>query len=373
MGRPGIRRKTIVARALLAMAGGIMTAPTHAASLHQEGRDDSFYGPLRARDLTPFGYLRLDMRPPFAGNTTPGAWSIEAELAYQNTWAVSATAARYLEAQPHRDSLTSVDLANIGALAPESFLVDMELSQFDLLLHRQLDADWGAFLVLSGVHYGGGLLDGVIEEFHDTFRMRNYGRPAVRRGQINIFFDLDGAQYAALDAEPRTGLLDPTVGVRYSGARLPDQWQLVIEAAAKVPLAGARAWLSTGRLDLGVQATLAHTGARHALYANLALVHYAGTGSVLEMEPRVLPTFVMGWEQHLSGRTHSIVQFYVSPSVYGTDETRLDELTSTKYQLSIGLRHHRGPHLYTFAITENVANLQNTPDVGMQFGWAYRR
>jgi hypothetical protein len=59
--------------------------------------------------------------------------------------------------------------------------------------------------------------------------------------------------------------------------------------------------------------------------------------------------------------------------VYGREETRLDELRSTKYQLSVGLRHQRGPHLFTLAFTENLANFQNTPDVGMQLGWAYRR
>lgn len=332
----------------------------------------NFYGPLRARDLTPFGYLRLDMRPPFAGHAAPGRWAVEAEIAYQNTWAVSSAAAQYLESKSQRSSLDAVDLANLSVAAPENFVVDMELAQFDVQFHRQLTADWGAFIVLSGVHYGGGLLDGAIEEFHDTFGMRNYGRPAVRRGQINVYFDLNDVQYAALDAERRSGLLDPTVGLRYTGARLPERWQLVLEAAAKLPLGGERAWLSTGGIDAGVQGTLMRQGARHALYGNVALVHYAGSRGVLQTTERLVPTFVAGWEQHLASRTHSILQFYVSPSVFDDDETDLDELTSTKYQLSLGFRHHRGPHLLTFAVTENLGNFQNTPDVGMQIGWAYR-
>lgn len=313
------------------------------------------------------------MRPPFAGNVTPGTWSIEVEIAYQNTWAISPTAQNYLESQSApRRSLDSQDLDAIGELSAENFLIDLELAQFDVILHRQLSEDWGAFVVLSGVNYGGGLLDGTIEQFHQAFGLDNNGRPAVRRGEINVFVDLKGQQYTSLDAESLSGLLDPTIGVRYTGTPLAAPWQLVLEAEAKVPLQGQREWLSTGRVDAGLQATLVRRGDGHAFYGNLALVQYAGSAGNLPTDARLLPTFVAGFESHLTNRTHAIVQFYASPSVYDSSQTRMDELLSTKYLLSLGLRHHRGKHLFSFALTENVANLQSTPDIGVQFGWAYR-
>jgi hypothetical protein len=334
---------------------------------------EEFYGPLRTRDLSPFGYLRLDMRPPFAGNVTPGTWSIEAEIGYQNTWAISPTAQYYLESQvgPRR-SLGAQDLEAMRDISAENFLVDLELAQFDVIMHRQLSEDWGAFVVLSGVNYGGGLLDGTIEQFHQAFGLDNNGRPNVRRGQINVFLNLKGQQYASLDADTLGGLLDPTIGVRYTGIPLEEPWQLVLEAEAKVPLQGQREWLSTGRVDAGLQATLVRRGGGHAFYGNLALVQYAGSAGNLSTDERLLPTFVAGFESHLTNRTHSIVQFYASPSVYDSSQTRMDELLSTKYLLSVGLRHHRGKHLFSLALTENVANLQGTPDFGWQFGWAYR-
>ena len=334
---------------------------------------EEFYGPLRARDLSPFGYLRLDMRPSFAGNVSPGAWSIETEFAYQNTWAISPAAQRYLKSQPvPRRSLDSQDLDAIRAMSAESFLVDLELAQFDVILHRQLSQDWGAFVVLSGVNYGGGLLDGTIEQFHQAFGLDNNGRPRVRSGQINVFVDLKGQQYASLDAESRSGLLDPTIGIRYTGTPLESPWQLVLEGELKIPLQGAREWLSTGRVDAGVQASLVRRGDRHAVYGSLALVQYAGSAGNLPTAARLLPTFVAGIESHLTTRTHAILQFYASPSVYDSSQTRMDELLSTKYLVSFGLRQHRGRHLYSFALTENVANLHSTPDIGVQFGWAYR-
>src|SRR2546422_3136813 len=43
------------------------------------------FGLLRERDLTPFGFLRLDMRPAHAVWAPPGGWGVEVLLGYQNT------------------------------------------------------------------------------------------------------------------------------------------------------------------------------------------------------------------------------------------------------------------------------------------------
>jgi hypothetical protein len=58
-----------------------------------------FYGLLRSRDLTPFGFVRLDMRPPHAVSLDAGSWAVETEVASQNTWAMSREVERYLMAR----------------------------------------------------------------------------------------------------------------------------------------------------------------------------------------------------------------------------------------------------------------------------------
>jgi hypothetical protein len=42
-----------------------------------------------------------------------------------------------------------------------------------------------------------------------------------------------------------------------------------------------------------------------------------------------------------------------------------------KYQLSLGVYRRFGRGVLSFAITENLQNFNNTPDVAMQLGWAY--
>jgi hypothetical protein len=84
----------------------------------------------------------------------------------------------------------------------------------------------------------------------------------------------------------------------------------------------------------------------------------------------VLPTLVAGYERRLTPRTNLILQGYVSRSVYQREQTDLSELRGTKIQLSGGFHHRRGAHLLTFALTENIGNINNTPDIGVQVGWS---
>ena len=84
-----------------------------------------------------------------------------------------------------------------------------------------------------------------------------------------------------------------------------------------------------------------------------------------------MPTLLLGYEHRFTPDTHLILQGYISPSIYSEEDTDLDELRATKYQLSLGFYHRMGSAVLSFGITENFQNIDNTPDIGFQFGWAY--
>jgi hypothetical protein len=358
----GFRRRSAFIFAALA---GILLAPSSQAA------DSEFLGLLRARDLTTFGFLRLDMRPAHAIDAPKGTWAIEAELAHQNTWALSRGARDYLDSLPGRRALGPVELAEIRALPGENYLFDMELAALDLTIHRKFTDRLGAYLVLSGVNYSGGFLDGTIESFHDTFGFEDNGRPMVRRNDVNLIADLNSASISFLGTPTTGGMLDPTVGVRYSLADQVKGWNVVLEAAAKVAMRGRKDFLSTGDSDFGVQATLQRFSRHHAWYVSAAGVYFDGSSSMTPTGPQIVPTLVVGYERRLSDTTHLILQGYVSDSVYSREETDLQELLDVKYQLSLGIYRRFGRAVMSFAITENLQNFNNTPDVGIQLGWAY--
>ena len=354
--------------ALIPAVLGVAAAASGMPSLAAES---DYLGLLRARDLTTFGFLRLDMRPAHAVHSAPGTWAIETELAHQNTWALSSGTRDYLDHLPGRRVLGREEAAAIKALPGENYLFDMELAELDVTLHYKFSGHWGAYLVMSAVNYSGGFLDGTIEGFHDTMGFDNNGRPAISRNDINLIADLKSADLEFLDAPNNGGLLDPTIGIRYSGPQQVRGWNLVLEAAVKVPLRGRKDFLSTGHTDVGFQATLQRFGDRHAWYLSASGVHYDGKNALTPTDARIVPTLLAGYERKMSARTHLVLQAYVSDSVYSEKDTELNELLDTKLQLSLGFYRRYGRGVLSFAITENLQNFNNTPDVGMQLGWAY--
>jgi hypothetical protein len=347
---------------LLLLTAGPATAETGA-----------FYGLMRVRDLTPFGFLRLDMRPAHAIAIERGSFAFETELGYQNTWALSPEVERWLTRRESagRRELGPEDLQTIRDLPGENYLVDFESAVLDLTAHYKFSDSFSAYLIANAVSYQGGFLDGTIESFHEEFGFSTFGRPAVSRDDVNLVYDLKSSQVAFFEVPTSGGLSDPTLGVRHTGIAFAQRWSASFEGAVKIPVAGRRLLLSTGRTDWGLQASVQRRGHRHALYANVAAVYYAGASEPAPQQAQVLPTLIIGYEYRLSERTNVNVQGYVSRSTYTRRTTDLDELNGEKFQLTLGLRHRRDNFLFTFAITENLQNINNTPDIGCQLGVAF--
>jgi len=117
--------------------------------------------------------------------------------------------------------------------------------------------------------------------------------------------------------------------------------------------------------------SLQRRGQHHAFYVDAAAVYYDGSTQISPQDAQLVPTFILGYERILTARTNVNLQAYISQSVYSRDETELDELLGQKYQVSLGLRHRMENFLITFGVTENLQNINNTPDIGFQLGLAW--
>jgi Protein of unknown function (DUF3187) len=347
----------------LCLSALLALPPLHAWAADAVG-SRGFFGLLPVRDMTPFGFVRLDMRQSpatFAASERP---SIEFDLGYQNTWVMSEDVERYLQSRP-RSPLTQADVANIRALPGEQFLVDAEVALLDVTFNYPITNRFGIYAMLSAASYHGGFMDGVIENFHSAFGFDDYGRPGLTRNQVNLLYDLKGIQYTELDRPSDRGLLDPVLGLRYALMPKPNSFNVVLDAAIKVPL-GGDVFFSTGRVDVGAQLTAQWYTGRHAFYASGALVYYGGSPAPFNDSSQIVPTGIVGYEFRWLQDTNLIAQFYVSRSTVRGEQTDLDELRSNKYQVSLGLRQRLQRGYVSAAFTENLQNVNNTPDFGFQ-------
>lgn len=352
---------------------GCLWATAAALPAHSDEIQGRFYGMLRSRDLTPFGFLRLDMRPAHAVSIEKHTFAFEAELGYQNTWALSENVEKYLTSleSTGRRELGPAQIAAIQNLPGENYLADLESATLDMTVHYKISSQWTAYAIATAVSYQGGFLDSTIEAFHSTVGLSTFGRHAIARNGLNLVYDLKGAQVVLSEPPKSAAFLDPTFGLRYSGISLPGRWQMSVETAVKAAFSGVRPFLSTGHTDYGLQASVRRLGERNALHMDFAAVYYAGQEMPSVQESQVVPTIVIGWERQMSARTNLNLQGYASKSVYRPAQTDLDELLSDKFQMSLGVRHRFDCCVVSFGITENLQNLNNTPDIGFQMGFAW--
>lgn len=325
-------------------------------------------GLMRVRDMTPFGLARLDMLPAHAVAATPGTFAFEINVSYQNTWALSDNVKDYLESRGvERREITADDVAAILALPGDAYLLDGELGLVDLTLHYRASRHIGVYATIPYFIAGGGFLDSTIESFHDTVGFSSAGRELAPRNRFVAVAGLERTT-VVLDEAPGSELGDPVFGLRYSVTPTPDRYNVVLEAAAKLALVDSSSRLvSTGNNDYGMQLSLQRFFARNALHLSLAGIYFQSPDPGLSKDTWI-PTVVAGWETRISKNTNFLVQGYVSKSV--VQETRLDELSAEKIQATIGIQRLYRGHVLRFGITENLANFNNTPDIGVNLSVA---
>ena len=342
-----------------------------AGAAHAEGR---FYGMLRSRDLTPFGFLRLDMRPAHAISIETGTFAIEAELGYQNTWALAANVERYLNGleDPGRGATSGRRRSRRSAICPARTTCSTSSPRRSISTCTTRSRASGARTRsrppcrTTADSWTPG-----IEKFHDDAGFQHV-RPARAGAQrTNLIYDLKGSQVVMLDAPQTSGFMDPTFGLRYAGIKLPGRWQMSMEAAVKVPLAGRAAAAVDGPHGLRCAGVVRRLGARRTRCTSTSPPCTTRAKTIPSPhESQIVPTIVIGWERKLTTRTNVNLQGYASRASTGARRPISTSCSTTSIQLSLGCGTGSTAASASFAMTENLQNLNNTPDIGFQVGFA---
>lgn len=321
-------------------------------------------GLLRVRDMTPFGLNRLDLLPAHAVDLPPGSFGFEVNLTYQNTWVMSKNVENLLRADgAQRRRIGPQEVAAILALPGDAYLVDGEFGLVDTTLHYRMTERFGLYVQLPWYFFGGGFLDKTIEDFHGAAGLSNGGRDLGRRDDWVIVAGIGEGEFVVTEA-PSADFGDPVLGLRWTAFERPRRWNVVVEGAFKLVVRDRRRLVSTGTTDYGLQVSLQRFFRRNALYLSLAQVWVSSPERAFA-DDEWIPTGVAGWETRLTRRVNLVLQLYASRSTIR--ETPLEELAADKLQATLGVQWRRGDTALRLGLTENLANFDNTPDVGVTF------
>ena len=325
-------------------------------------------GPLRIRDqfLPGLGYLAFD--PVSADILAQGEWQLDLVFTVSNTFAHSREVEQLLEARSGRESIGLDELPAIESNRADGalFFLDGEHARWALAARRGIGHGLQIERVAPVIHLGGGFLDPTIEEFHDTFSLGQAGRLGVPRGRF-LGYVRTGEREVYLEEALGTTLGDLVVGLRYDlrGARAHAPLELALEALAKLPTGDAQRLSGSGSADFGVQ--LLGTRYFRGSCLHLALgAAYLGPHDLFALDAQTIVSGMLAWEIGLGSRTTGLIQATVAQSPFG--DLGIAEIDSASTQLTLGLKRALGAHVLFFGVTENVANFNNTADIGLHLG-----
>ena len=241
----------LLAVVLLVLAVGLWAHPAGAAAKGEY----RLVGPLRARDMTPFGLLVLDLAPPYAVQDADKGWAVELNVQSANNWLPSDNALQVLEQRPDpRAPLSQEDLEALLALDDDVFFVDAAVQLVAPTFHYIWNSRWAGYLTLPVLLYNGGIADSEIESFHEEFGFSSQGRELMARNEFSVAVKLQQAELAILGEPTNGGFADPVLGLRRSFSG--EKWGFVVGGAVKLSVADEDKLLSTGSEDFGLTPSL---------------------------------------------------------------------------------------------------------------------
>ena len=363
--------------AFVVLAVALSAPPAGAQSSSGTLLDDPLGTPMRVRDFTLPSFLTLGFAPAPAAPLGRGASAFEIHFSKVNDFQMSTAVEAYLQQKygGHRHSLDASDAAAIASLpAGEGFFIDGEFDFYDFAVHYGITDRLDVALQLSYIHYGGGILDRTIYDFHRAFGLGQQGRTYVTENRFQAIFGADGVTYARwLEAPSRGGFSDPSVFLRYAIPGDIGGFRFSLMGGVKPPLASVDRFLSTGSWDWGGQLTAETRSDRDALIFNLAVVFPGAfkpsAAHDVRFEPPTLPSLDVAWlhRLHRWPATTSFVQllFAEHPLRRLVDSA----VSRLEFQATFGLKWHTADGMLAFGLTENLFNFENTPDIGVHLGW----
>ncbi|MCG6961954.1 MAG: DUF3187 family protein [Acidobacteria bacterium] len=331
-------------------------------------------GLVGVRSQSPFDQLFLALTPEAAGTLPHGQVRSDISVTWSNTFILSKGVRNWVVnyRSPGRHGLNQTEIGRLLALYPTTdlYMFDGELARFNLRVSYGLTDRLQLTLGTAVQTQGGGFADSSIESFHGSFRFANAEREYFPQNHYQLFMRLGGRQVFFDGASANPVLGDTTCELKLRARQTWHGWLSSVSVAVKAPT-GSRADLAgSGRWDAQLAGYASRRVGPGRLHLNLAYALLGGTDSLPGLTANNLWTFVAGYELWSPRRrVNWILQATAETSVFrGTTPS---DLARPSYLVLGGARVPAGRRgTLTFALVENVVELDNSADLVLHVGYS---
>lgn len=356
----------------------LASATTDAADLPVFLSEDPIGVPMRVRNFTYPSLFLLGFAPAPAAPLGQGVLAVELHHSKINYFQMSPSVESYLR-ESRGNTRRGLDAADVDAIvsmpAGESFYLDAEIDYTELFVHWGLTDRLDLSVAVPYLRFSGGILDGLIYDFHEALGLGQSGRDYVEERRFQAVFAADGIVWEAhLDRPTSGGFGDPSLYLRYAIPGSLGQWKFSVGAGVKAPVADVDAGLSTGAWDVGLLLTADLRLPKDALIVNLG---YVVPGAVRSLEVAGvsdfalpdLPSLNLSWIHRFNRwkRTRTFVQVLLSE--HPLRDFVESDLSDPEFQITFGVKWATTVGVFGVGLTENLFHYANTPDIGVHLSW----
>lgn len=313
----------------LALFSAAALAGSDARQVLEEG-----FGPLTVRSESPMQVLRLTPLPRAPILPPPGETRFKA----------------------------MANVSSIWAQTPE-YVIDMHLADVRLALSHGFAPGWVWEFALNERRTVNPHLDGLSLAFHDLLGIDQHGRDTVPRNDTRVSIPAYGLESSERGTFSRS--VEATLTRRLHRGRGGLALSLSATVRHEILENGP---LPQGGTDYAVQFSLAQKlSARGRLYADVAHLEFGEDSfrSLIPLDSRQ-NTAMLGYEWRRRDTEAVLVQYlYAEGVVKG-----LSELGKPSHELVFGYKWLRPSGLWEFAVTENIINFNNSPDIGFTLAFS---
>jgi hypothetical protein len=251
---------------------------------------------------------------------------------------------------------------NMNRSGGERLLVDVESTELRWLWNRRLTSDWSLRASLPVVHYGGGILDPVINDFHNMFGLPAGSRPWRPENQLAI--EYSSATDAIRADRSHTGIGDASFEV---GRQIFDRHTFALSAwsGIELPLGSAHNLTGDDAIDAGAWLSGEWQPRPRWSISGTMGCTWQGAGQLLADNRAGSTAF-----QNVTGRWDANERLYLQAQLDLHDSyfasTQMPLLGAATVLTFGGGYRSRSGWRYGFAISEDL-KVNASPDVVFQF------
>ena len=350
------------------------------------GAQEHRFGPLPVAEAwlgSGSGFLSLPIEAPATPEVGGGRWQVTASVSLSSFWLRSPSVSEVIEARRYRGPVTVEELDGISPWPGFEgiYFADMEVHRLTLDARRPFGRRLELGIKTSIVNADGGVIDPLIEGFHDFFGFRQSGRPQTLENGYALYFRRDGPdgygerlRFVRFE-QAGLGLGETVVSLKSGVGPESATWRQAVQVQLKLPTADDENFHGTGSVDTAVQYLVSRPWRRWILYGNAGFTRL-GSHDLLTLKPQNVITVAIAGERPVSPRSSIVLQLrhqqspfrQLNLSILGVTATLIDigwtrRLGSTRSGLQ------RSAYL---SLSNNTAKYGSAVDISLHAGIRFR-